>query len=131
MSAQDPIEPIFEKGRRRSQRAILKLPVTIRTEGGPPETLFEEATQTLVVNVHGALLAIAGRVHVGQMLCLTNRTTHEERFCHVKYLGPISGGKAQVGVEFDKPSPDFWRIAFPPENWTAPEPEPATSKGTK
>lgn len=103
----------------------------VRTVGGLPETSFEEATHTLVVNVHGALLAIASNVQVGQMLRLTNSTTQEERFCHVKYLGPVSGGKAQVGVEFEKPSPDFWGIAFPPENWTAPEPEPASSKGTK
>jgi hypothetical protein len=131
MSTLDPAKASSESGRRRSQRAILSLPIMVRAEDGPPDTAFEEATQTLVVNVHGALIAIAGNVQLGQKLRLTNRTTQEVRFCHVKYLGPISGGKKQVGVEFDKPSPDFWRLSFPPDDWTAPEPELAASKGTK
>jgi hypothetical protein len=131
MSLQDPTKPSTETGRRRSQRAILSLAVTVRTEGGSQNTTFEETTQTLVVNVHGALIAIAGKVERGQKLRLTNRTTHEERMCHVMYVGPVSCGKAQVGVEFDSPSPDFWRLTFPPDNWTAPESEPAAVKGTK
>ena len=121
---------ILEPSRRRSQRVILSLPITVRTEGGPRDKSFEEATQTLVVNAHGALVEIAGKVAKGQTLRLTNRSTQEEQLCHVVYVGAVPGDKAQVGVEFDKPCPAFWRIAFPPEDWTAPEPEPASQKGT-
>lgn len=77
-----------------------------------------------MVNAHGALLALAGKVEKGQTLRLINQATHQEQLCHVMFLGPSSGGKAKVGVEFKTPSPDFWRIAFPPEDWTIPEPEP-------
>jgi len=28
-----------------------------------------------------------------------------------------------VGIEFLEPSPRFWRIAFPPEDWSARSPE--------
>ena len=131
MSTWNPAKGGPDPGRRRSQRVILSLPVTVRTEGGSRDASFEETTQTLIVNAHGALIAIAGKVEKGQTLRLTNRTTHEEQLCHVMYVGPVSGGKAQIGVEFKTPSPDFWHIAFPPEDWTAPEPEPATRKGAK
>jgi len=117
--------------RRRSQRAILSLPIMVRAEAGPHGAAFEEATHTLVVNAHGALISIAGAVKEGQHLRLTNRTTQQQLGCHVVYVGLVSDGKAQVGVEFDKPSPDFWPVAFPPDDWIAPEPEPATNKGTK
>jgi hypothetical protein len=114
--------------RRRSQRVILSVAVTVRTEAGSREASFEEAAQTLIVNAHGALIALAGKVEKGQTLRLTNRATQEEQLCNVVHVGPVSGGKAQVGVEFKTPSPDFWRIAFPPEDWTAPEPDPAARK---
>jgi hypothetical protein len=116
-----------EATRRRSQRVILSLAVTVRTEDGPKDKSFQEETHTLVVNLHGALIALAGKVAKGQKLRVTNRGTHEEQICRVATLGPTSGGKAQVGVEFLKPSPDFWHISFPPEDWASPEPISSTS----
>jgi hypothetical protein len=128
MSTGNPTKGGPEMNRRRSQRVILSLAVTVRTEAGPRQAPFEEATQTLIVNAHGALIALAGKVEKGQTLRLTNRATHEEQLCNVVHVGPVSGGKAQVGVEFKIPAPDFWHIAFPSEDWTAPEPEPAARK---
>lgn len=111
-----------ETGRRRSQRVIVTLAVTVRTDGASKEASFEEETQTLLVNVHGALILLKGKVVKGQKLRLTNRRTKEEQLCRVATVSPASGGKAQVGIEFLKPSPDFWRISFPPEDWVVPEP---------
>jgi len=115
-----------ETGRRRSQRVILSLAVTVRTEGAPKESSFEEETQTLLVNLHGALILLKGKVAKGQKLRLTNRRTKEEQICQVATISPGTAGKSQVGVEFLKPSPDFWRISFPPEDWVVPEPSSAT-----
>ncbi len=131
MSIQDPIKVSSKTNRRRSQRAILSLPIMVCTEGGPPDSAFEESTQTLVVNAHGALIAIAGKVEKGQKFQLTNRMTREQLLCSVIYVGSVSGGKTQVGIEFDETSPDFWRITFPHDDWIAPEPEPAVNKGAK
>jgi hypothetical protein len=128
MSTWIPVKGGPASGNRRSQRVLLSLPVTVRTEDAPRDVSFKEETQTLVVNAHGALIALAGQVEKGQALHLTNRTTHEEQLCRVTYVGPISGGKAQIGVEFTTSSPDFWRISFPPEDWVAPEQAPANSK---
>lgn len=125
-----PVSP-FQGGpettRRRSQRVILSLPVIVRTEDGPKDSSFEEETNTLVVNVHGALILLAGKVVKGQRLRLTNRATKVEQLCRAATLGPTSGGKTQVGVEFLKPSPDFWHISFPPEDWVLPEPSSISS----
>jgi len=116
-----------ETNRRRSQRVILSLPVTIRTEGGPKDASFEEETHTLVVNLQGTLIVLAGKVTKGQQLRLTNRATHEEQMCRVATVTPPTGGKAQIGVEFLTPCPDFWRISFPPEDWVLPEPSSLSS----
>lgn len=110
-----------ETGRRRSQRVILTLSVTVRTEGSPKEASFEEETHTLIVNLHGALIVLGGKVAKGQKLRLTNRRTKEEQICRVATVSPGTAGKSQVGVEFLNPSPDFWRISFPPEDWVVPE----------
>jgi len=77
--------------------------------------------------LHGALIVLAGKVTKGQKLRLMNRATKAEQECQVASLGPTTGGKAQVGVEFLKPSPDFWHISFPPEDWVMPEPSSITS----
>jgi PilZ domain-containing protein len=127
MPSESPLQGGPASTRRRSQRVILSLPITVRTEDGPKDTSFEEEAQTLVVNVHGALIVLAGRVVKGQKLRLTNRATRAEQLCSVASVGPTSGGKAQVGLEFLKPSPDFWQISFPPEDWVVPEPSPTAT----
>jgi hypothetical protein len=127
MASGNPIQGGPESSRRRSQRVILTLPVSVRTEDAPKSASFEETTRTLVVNAHGALIALAGKVKKGQKLRLTNVSTHAEELCKVVYLGGATDDKIQVGVEFLKPSPDFWHIAFPPEDWIVPKPEPATA----
>jgi PilZ domain-containing protein len=107
--------------RRRSQRVIMSIPVTVKWRG-PDGQQAEETTASLVLNAHGALLALANAMKEGQTLRLVNRTTDQEQECRVVYLGPVSSGKAQVGLEFLEPAPEFWNITFPPENWTAPGP---------
>jgi PilZ domain len=123
MSSWNPSKGGPEPSRRRSQRVILTLAVKVRTEDGRRDGSFEENTQTLLVNAHGALIALAHKVEKGQKLLITNTATKVEHRCQVAHLGPSSGGKYQVGIEFTSPSPDFWRIAFPPEDWVVPEPE--------
>jgi PilZ domain-containing protein len=121
MSKGSSFQPGPETSRRRSQRVILTMAVIVRTEGSPKEASFVEETHTLVVNMHGALIALKGKVAKGQKLRLTNRATKEEQMCRVASVAPATGGKPQVGVEFLTPSPSFWRISFPPEDWVLPE----------
>jgi hypothetical protein len=128
MSTWDPTKGGGDSNRRRSQRVIVSVPVTVSNEGGKKEAAFEEETQTLVVNAHGAMIALAAKVGKGQTVRVKNRATQEDQVCKVVYVGPASGGKVQVGIDFTSSAPDFWRIAFPPEDWVVPDPEPATRK---
>jgi hypothetical protein len=114
-------EPFLEGGkesaRRRSQRLLLQVTVFIR--GGDKGAEFTEETRTLVVNAHGGLLTLTAPVQKGQTLHMKNKATGEEQACTVAYAGNPTNGVAQVGLEFVEPRPDFWRIAFPPEDWAS------------
>jgi hypothetical protein len=127
MSTVNPSRGGSEVNHRRSQRVILSLPVIIRTEEGSKISPFEEETHTIVVNFHGALILLAAKVSKGQKIRLKNRATQEEKVCRVANVGSPAEGKVQIGVEFLEPSPDFWRISFPPEDWVLPEQSPVTS----
>jgi PilZ domain len=131
MSTWDPTRGGPDTNRRRSQRVIVNVPITVSNEGGNRDAAFQEETQTLVVNAHGAMIALTARVVKGQSLRMKNRVTQEEQACKVVYLGPMAAGKAQVGVDFTSNSPDFWRIAFPPEDWVMPAPDPVPTVSKK
>jgi hypothetical protein len=105
-----------DANRRRSQRVILSVPVSVSGEGAKGK--FTEETKTLVVNAHGALITLAAKVSQGQQLELKSASNPEAQQCKVVYIGPAVQGQTQVGVEFTKPAPLFWHVAFPPENWT-------------
>ncbi len=107
MSVWDPTKGGADSTRRRSQRVIVGVPVTVSSPGGNKDATFEEETQTLVVNAHGAMIALAARVSKGQTLQVKNRATQEDQACKVVYLGPVSSGKAQVGVDFTTSAPDY------------------------
>jgi hypothetical protein len=131
MPAPSQSSGVPETSRRRSQRVILTMPIIVRTEDVPRESSFEEHTNTLIVNLHGALILLAGKVIKGQKLRMKNRVTQVEQLCQVASIGMKSEGKTQVGVEFLKPSPDFWQISFPPEDWAVPDAAPVKSGKTK
>ena len=89
---------------------------------------FTEDTKTLVVNAHGALLTLVVKVSQGQQLGLKSISNPEPQTCKVVYIGPTVQNQTQVGVEFTKPAPHFWHVAFPPENWTPVADETAAVK---
>src|SRR6266404_2903287 len=39
--------------------------------------------------------------------------------CSVVYIEKVSMGPTKVAVEFTRPATSFWRIAYPPADWTA------------
>src|SRR5579863_9951210 len=98
---------------RRSQRVCLRLPILVLREG-PGANVASEETHTLIVNAHGALIQLALTVEVGQLLGIKNLQTMEQLVCRVVHLGAEQLGKREVGIEFEIPSPRFWRITFPP-----------------
>jgi hypothetical protein len=79
---------------RRTQRVHIAIPILVRGMSGTQK--FEEAGRTTTVNAHGCLISLATRLTRGQQVSLIH---------------------PKIGLEFMEPSPLFWRIAFPPEDW--------------
>ncbi len=108
--------------RRRTQRVLLRLPILVIARG-PDQQHVSENAFTSNVNAHGALLQMSMRVELGQKILLRNTETLEEQFVRVIHVTPAAEGKSEVGIEFLKPAPKFWRISFPPDDWTPHNPE--------
>lgn len=116
------IRPNRYTNQRRSQRVLLSVHILIegqRINGQP----FAEDTHTVVVSVHGALIFLAESVKVAQPLTVRNVKSGEQVACKVVDVGPIHEGKHEIGIEFIEPSRGFWRVAFPPEDWSSHSPE--------
>ena len=114
--------PTPTHNRRRSQRILLRLPVLIIARAANNQHVSENAFTTNV-NAHGALLLLSMRAEVSQKILIRNTETLEEQFVRVIHVTPAAEGKSEVGVEFLKPAPKFWRISFPPDDWTPHDPE--------
>jgi hypothetical protein len=101
--------------------------VSVRIRGKDTQSKeFEEVTETLAINAHGALILLTARLTSGGVVHMKHNKTEEEQECHVAFLGPVRSGKAEIGLEFTAPRPTFWRVAFPPEDWTPRSPEART-----
>jgi len=100
---------------RRSKRLSLDVPLVIRGEVADRQK-FQEERFTLIVNAHGALLPLGTRVSIGQLLLLNPTNWHE---CQAKvvYVEPTSDGLARVGIELNRPVPEFWQVGSPPADW--------------
>ena len=107
---------------RRSQRVMLSMKILVGGERLNGQR-FSEETFTAVVNAHGALILLAERVRSGQLLTIRNFKSGEALQGKVVDVGAVQDSKSEVGIEFLEPSPRFWRIAFPPEDWTPRSPE--------
>jgi len=111
-----------QNAQRRTQRVIVKVSVMVLAEGAEDRPVSEE-TRTVTVNAHGAMILLGLKVSIGQLLTLRNSSTREEIACRVVYVSPHESEKRQVGVDFMEPCPRFWRISFPPSDWSTRSPE--------
>src|ERR1700693_3124250 len=102
---------------RRSQRVLVAVPISV-VLARPSQKPITEKTSTLVVSAHGALFLLSMKLFAGDQLTLISPQTDEQQPARVVYLGPQQSDKQEIGVEFVKPSPLFWRMAFPPPHWT-------------
>ena len=116
---------------RRSQRILLSVRVIVsgKHANGSP---FSERTTTQVVNAHGALILLHEPVVVGQILNIKHVATGEELICTVMDINPGQLEMPEIGIEFVHPNARFWRVSFPPEDWTprSPYAKRLTSRGT-
>ncbi len=101
---------------RRSQRVALRLPIHVRwTPQG--DLAITEETVTLVVNAHGALIALAMKVKAGSRIFVRNSAVAGDKECRVVRVQGKPQGKSEVGVEFLRADAKFWGLEFPPDDW--------------
>jgi len=105
--------------RRRSQRVIIRVPVTLLvTENGQPVKI---AAHTVAVNIHGAMVVCPRSLEADTTMEVVNGRTDEKVASRVTRAPRDSAEGFLIPVEFTSPSPNFWQITFPPANWKAPE----------
>jgi hypothetical protein len=108
--------------RRRSQRLYLEVRVLVEGKLANKKP-FQEETHTSVLNAHGALVEMSFALEQGQTASVLNIRTGDRCECRVKIVTPGGPGKFNVALEFINPNPGFWRISFPPDDWTIHNPE--------
>lgn len=101
--------PMFRES-RRSTRVPLK--VAIAVEGGS-ESLTCEGN-TVVVNLHGALLTTALGLTVGMRISIHVHMTDKHAKARVVYVDPQS--PLRCGVELEQPQ-NIWGVPLPPDDW--------------
>ena len=104
--------------RRRSARLSTHVALIVCGQSATNQR-FEEETSTLSINDHGALVALATELSLGQRVLLMNPQTWNEKAGRVTRLGAVDGGRTQVGIEFAEPAPGFWPLGAPPKKVTA------------
>jgi hypothetical protein len=114
-----PPSDLRPENRRRSQRLKVRIPVSIRLQKTADKKAAPEKTHTMAVNAHGALVLLASKVEVDQLVVLENLDSHQELLCRVTNLGASFMGKTQVALEFIMPAPGFWGVTSPPKDWKA------------
>ena len=108
-------EGIGGADRRRTQRVLLRVRANIHVALQGLEKSFE--VLTLSVSPHGAMVVMKQGLPAETRLVLEHRGTRQKVACRVPRASKETPDGFQVSLEFDSLAPDFWRIAFPPEDW--------------
>jgi hypothetical protein len=105
--------------RRRSQRVIIRVPVTlVVTEN---DKSVRVSAHTVAVNIHGAMVLCPRSLEADTQLEVVNGRTDEKVGSRVTRSPRESSEGYLIPLEFTSASPNFWQISFPPSNWKAPE----------
>ena len=107
------------QNRRRSERVMLNMAVQVLAENEERRQIRVEA-KTLVVNAHGGLMKMKDHLHVGQSFLLSNPATGSEMSCRVVRVDESGVEDFHIAFEFDRPTPKFWPVTFPPPDWGVP-----------
>lgn len=107
-----PPEPSL-KERRRSERVILRIPITIFGLNKENQHVSVEA-ETADISRGGAMLHAASSFRPGAILEITSKFTKQCEKFRVVWMGDQQRqGMFEVGVEMLTPRDDFWGITFP------------------
>jgi len=118
-----PVTPAAGQNKRRTERVLLRIPIEISGEDSGGKA-FQEKTFTLIINRHGARVALRAHVRPGTLVTVKNlQSTLSARFRIVGPSGRSLGEGPEWGVECLQQRIDFWGISFPEIGGTSPKPE--------
>jgi hypothetical protein len=95
---------------RRSTRVPLKVVITV--EGGAERRTCDG--ETIVVNLHGALIATAIGLSRGMRISIHVYLTDKRAAARVVYIDPKN--PLHCRIELDEPR-NIWGVSVPPDNW--------------
>ena len=102
-------QPTAEE-RRRTQRVLLHMPVTVHVAG--KQTAISGFTHT--VSSNSAMIILPEGLAAGSKMILENPRTQEHVEAHVVRPPQFNPEGSLVPIEFLSPSLQFWNIVFPP-----------------
>jgi PilZ domain len=103
---------------RRSTRVPLKIDIKVERSG---ETVICQG-ETVVVNLHGALISTSTALKIGLRISIYVVLTSKQSAARVVYADREN--PLQYGIELEKPQ-NIWGVSLPPEDW-----EEATAFGS-
>jgi hypothetical protein len=101
---------------RRSSRLMIEIPVEVICKG-PQNSVRTEETRTMVVSAHGCAVSLETSMQPGDKVVVIHKMSREEIVCSVVMCRQARTGNWETGLEFQGASPNFWHIAFPPDDW--------------
>src|SRR5579864_1913178 len=102
-------KPVVRESRRSTR---VRLKVAIEAHG-----LSEPVTcegETLVVNLHGALILTAVALRVGMKISVHVRLTDKRAAAEVVYVDPDQ--PRHCGINLERPE-NVWGLSSPPDDW--------------
>ncbi len=101
--------------RRRSQRVMIRMPVTLHLTAAGKEHRVQ--AMTVAVNDHGAMLLCVRNFEAEQKFEIQNDRTRERTKCRVTRPPRETPEGYLIPVEFETSLASFWHISFPPAGW--------------
>ncbi len=95
---------------RRSTRVRLKVVIEVHRVGEPLSCEGE----TIVVNLHGALILTTAALRVGMTISIHVHLTDKLATAEVVYVDPDQ--PRHCGIKLEKPQ-NIWGLSFPPDDW--------------
>jgi hypothetical protein len=108
--------------RRKGQHMILVIPIQV-TGINARGSSYTETASTVSISAHGALISMGMALEKGQRVKVLNLITKEEVECTVVHIGQAQGNQFEMGIAFNSPCKAFWKVAFPPSNWSRSHPD--------
>ena len=101
--------------RRRSQRVIIQVPVTLEVTVAGKKMAVKATTAS--VNDRGAMLLCTKNFPVETKFDLVNERTAQKQSCRVTRMAIENPQGYLIPVQFAAAAPGFWHISFPPTGW--------------